>query len=66
MTDLQARAKAYAVSILNNNDCETFTRQEMYYALSEAYEQGYIDCNAEGERLRAKRLRGVLPERNTQ
>ena len=39
MTDLQARTKAYAVSILNNSDNETFTRQEMYYALAEAYKK---------------------------
>ncbi len=49
MTDLQAQAKAYAVSVLNNSDSETFTRQEMYYALAEAYEQGYIDCDTKGE-----------------
>ncbi len=49
MTDLQAQAKAYAVSILNNSDSETFTRQEMYYAVAEAYEQGYIDCDTKGE-----------------
>ncbi len=49
MTDLQARAKAYAVSVLNNSDSETFTRQEMYYAIAEAYEQGYVDCDTKGE-----------------
>ncbi len=48
MIDLPAQA--YAVSVLNNSDSETFTRQEMYYAIAEAYEQGYIDCGTEGER----------------
>ncbi len=49
MTDLQVQAKVYAVSILNHSDSETFSRQELYYALAEAYEQGFLDCDTKGE-----------------
>ncbi len=49
MTDLQYIAKQYAKDVLNNSDSETFIRQEMYYALAEAYEQGWVDCDTEGE-----------------
>jgi len=47
MNDLQAQAKAYAKDILNNSDSEIFSRQEMYYALCDAYEQGWIECEPE-------------------
>ena len=50
MTDLQAEAKKYAKSILNNNDNDTFSRQEMYYALADAYEQGWVDCDMKNDK----------------
>jgi len=50
VTDLQAQAKAYAKDILNNSDSETFSRQEMYYALCDAYEQGWVDCDTKDEK----------------
>ncbi len=54
MTYLQYQAKQYAVSVLNNSDSETFTRQELYYALADAYEQGYIDCDTKNDKPEAQ------------
>lgn len=50
MTDLQAQAKQYAKDILNNSDSETFSRQGVYYAVAEAYEQGYIDGDTKDDK----------------
>lgn len=40
MTDIEYQAKQYALSVLNHSVSETFSREEMYHFLVEAYEHG--------------------------
>ena len=49
MTDLQARATAYAAMMMKDCRGETFSREDLLYAYRDAYEQGYVDCGTEGE-----------------
>lgn len=45
MTDLQAQSTAYAADRMRNNRGDVFTREDLYYALRDAYEQGWVDCD---------------------
>lgn len=45
MTDLQAQATAYAADRMRSNRGDVFTREDLYYAYRDAYEQGWVDCD---------------------
>lgn len=50
MTDLQAQATAFAADAMREFSGDIFSREDMYHAYRDAYEQGWVDCETENER----------------